>query len=191
MVARESARIVHVSQEIADQATALYFRPPLQYNKWAVNIAAVVLVWIGWACVVVACVSFTLLPLFLIGDWLSSLLFDDFDINSTYYMFKAAAYDAKYGTGPPGHVTGGYPSTSSDALATPHAPRDSSSTLPTQQFGGAGKDKFAIPTTTTTATGGRVHKDGQGLSGVELTTGEFHQQQQQEQYGGAGADRRV
>lgn len=53
VIARNSARIVHVSEAVAREAAAYYYRPPLQYNRWAVNIAYVVLLWIGWvACVV-------------------------------------------------------------------------------------------------------------------------------------------
>ncbi|GAA5926335.1 hypothetical protein JCM1841_005537 [Sporobolomyces salmonicolor] len=72
VVARNSAKIEHVSDAVAAAAAAYYFRPPLQYNKWAVNIAYVVLVWIGWVAVVI----------------------------STILMFMAADYDALNGTEP-------------------------------------------------------------------------------------------
>ncbi|GAA6015779.1 hypothetical protein JCM11491_002477 [Sporobolomyces phaffii] len=65
VVARNSAQIVHVSDQVAREAAAYYFRPPLQYNRWAVNIAYVVLIWIGF----VACVV------------------------STWFMFLAASFD--------------------------------------------------------------------------------------------------
>lgn len=74
VVARNSAQIVHVSPEVAREAAEYYFRPPLQYNKWAVNIAYIVLLWIGW----VACVV------------------------STVFMFMAASYDKLKGTEPLG-----------------------------------------------------------------------------------------
>ncbi|GAA5884702.1 hypothetical protein JCM16303_005237 [Sporobolomyces ruberrimus] len=57
VVARNTAQIVHVSPEIARQAAEYYYRPPLQYNQWAVNIAFVVLIWIGW----VSCVAATIM----------------------------------------------------------------------------------------------------------------------------------
>lgn len=53
VVARNSAKIEHVPQEVVDAAVAYYFRPPLRYRDWAVNIAYVCLLWPGWiACVI-------------------------------------------------------------------------------------------------------------------------------------------
>ncbi|POY75549.1 hypothetical protein BMF94_1452 [Rhodotorula taiwanensis] len=74
VIARNSAKIEHVSQAVADAAAAYYYRPPLQYRDWPVNIAYVCLLWPGWlACVV-----------------------------STILMFKAADWDRLNGTEPRG-----------------------------------------------------------------------------------------
>ncbi|GAA5929834.1 uncharacterized protein JCM15063_004637 [Sporobolomyces koalae] len=72
VIANNSAQIVHVSEQVAREAAEYYFRPPLQYNKWAVNIAYVCVLWVGW----VACVV------------------------STVFMFMAAAHDKMKGTDP-------------------------------------------------------------------------------------------
>ncbi|GAA5985580.1 hypothetical protein JCM10908_007030 [Rhodotorula pacifica] len=64
IVARNSAKIEHVSQAVADEAAAYYFRPPLRYRDWAVNIAYVCLLWPGW----IACVVSTIL-MFRAADW--------------------------------------------------------------------------------------------------------------------------
>ncbi|GAA5906024.1 uncharacterized protein JCM6883_002527 [Sporobolomyces salmoneus] len=64
VVARNSAQIVHVSEEVAREAAEYYFRPPLVYRKWAVNLAWVVLLWIGW----LACVVSTIL-MFMASSW--------------------------------------------------------------------------------------------------------------------------
>ncbi|GAA5823925.1 hypothetical protein JCM10212_005004 [Sporobolomyces blumeae] len=72
VVANNSAQIVHVSREVAREAASYYYRPPLEYNRWAVNVAYVVVLWIGW----VACVV------------------------STVFMFMAAAHDKLNGTDP-------------------------------------------------------------------------------------------
>lgn len=48
VVASHHASIRHVTEEEADQLRAVYYRPPTQYNKWHVNVAWVVLLWIGW-----------------------------------------------------------------------------------------------------------------------------------------------
>ena len=58
--------------EVRQAAVELYNRPPLEYKTWAVNIAFIVLIWIGLVFVV----------------W------------STYLMFKAAARDTIHGAGP-------------------------------------------------------------------------------------------
>ncbi|KAF9463464.1 hypothetical protein BDZ94DRAFT_1308769 [Collybia nuda] len=47
VVASHGARITGVSLEQAEQYERLFFRPPLRYKDWAVNIAYVVLLWIG------------------------------------------------------------------------------------------------------------------------------------------------
>ncbi|BGO95723.1 hypothetical protein NBRC10512_007423 [Rhodotorula toruloides] len=72
VVARNSAILGHVSPSVARVAVEYYFRPPLRYKDWAVNIAWVVLLWIGW----VGCVA------------------------ATVVMFLAADYDAVHGTSP-------------------------------------------------------------------------------------------
>ncbi|BGP58248.1 hypothetical protein JCM8202v2_005909 [Rhodotorula sphaerocarpa] len=41
IVARNSAVIEHVPQQVAEAAATYYFRPPLRYRDWAVNIAFV------------------------------------------------------------------------------------------------------------------------------------------------------
>lgn len=64
VVARNSAKIEHVPQEVVDAAVAYYFRPPLRYRDWAVNIAYVCLLWPGW----IACVISTIL-MFRAADW--------------------------------------------------------------------------------------------------------------------------
>ncbi|KAK4047744.1 hypothetical protein OIV83_005252 [Microbotryomycetes sp. JL201] len=74
VIATHSATITGVSDEVIREATALYFRPPLQYNKWAVNIAYVVLIWVTVPFVAV----------------------------SVYLMNKAALHAEVYGPGPMG-----------------------------------------------------------------------------------------
>ncbi|GAA5882785.1 hypothetical protein JCM3774_006090 [Rhodotorula dairenensis] len=64
VVARNSAKIEHVPQSVVDAAVAYYFRPPLRYRDWAVNIAWVCLIWPGW----IACVISTIL-MFRAADW--------------------------------------------------------------------------------------------------------------------------
>ncbi|KAK4056879.1 hypothetical protein OIO90_002129 [Microbotryomycetes sp. JL221] len=72
VVATQSVNISGVDQDVVRQATELYFRPPVQYNRWAINIAYVVLVWVTLPCVAV----------------------------SLYYMRKAALHAQLHGTGP-------------------------------------------------------------------------------------------
>ncbi|KAF5373962.1 hypothetical protein D9758_000710 [Tetrapyrgos nigripes] len=69
VIADHSAFITNITPDAQRTLTDLYFRPPLQYNKWAVNIAYVVVLWIG--------LIFTAI--------------------STFLMFKAAAHDAVHG----------------------------------------------------------------------------------------------
>ncbi|GAA6019344.1 hypothetical protein JCM8202_000990 [Rhodotorula sphaerocarpa] len=64
IVARNSAVIEHVPQQVAEAAATYYFRPPLRYRDWAVNIAFVCLLWLGW----IACVVSTIL-MFRAADW--------------------------------------------------------------------------------------------------------------------------
>ncbi|GAA6052844.1 hypothetical protein RTBOTA2_006354 [Rhodotorula toruloides] len=73
VIARNSAILSHVSPSVARAATDYYYRPPLRYKDWAVNVAWVVLLWVGW----VGCVA------------------------ATVVMFLAADYDAIHGTLPP------------------------------------------------------------------------------------------
>lgn len=54
VVARQSATITGVANEVAQAAAAYYYRPPLEYKRWAVNIAFVVLIWVGWPFVVIS-----------------------------------------------------------------------------------------------------------------------------------------
>jgi hypothetical protein len=72
VIARNSAIISGVSQQEAQDLTNLYFRPPLKYNKWAVNIAYVCVLWPGFIATAA----------------------------STYLLFKAANWDAVHGTAP-------------------------------------------------------------------------------------------
>ncbi|EGU10967.1 hypothetical protein RTG_03180 [Rhodotorula toruloides ATCC 204091] len=53
VIARNSAILSHVSPSVARAATDYYYRPPLRYKDWAVNVAWVVLLWVGW----VGCVA--------------------------------------------------------------------------------------------------------------------------------------
>lgn len=54
VVANQSAVIRGVSAEVARAAEEYYYRPPLQYNRWAVNIAFVVLIWVGFVPLVIS-----------------------------------------------------------------------------------------------------------------------------------------
>ncbi|GAA6057100.1 hypothetical protein JCM3770_002080 [Rhodotorula araucariae] len=72
VVARNSALIEHVDDATKRAAAEYYFRPPLRYRDWAVNIAFVCLIWPGW----IACVA------------------------STILMFMADTYDFRHGTSP-------------------------------------------------------------------------------------------
>ncbi|GAA5820983.1 hypothetical protein JCM11251_001907 [Rhodosporidiobolus azoricus] len=151
VVARNSARIVHVPQEVVDAATDLYFRPPLQYNKWAVNIAAVCVLWPGWV----------------------------FCVISTIFMFMAADYDALHGVAPRGVPKTSSGSISNVPLSTPpalhttsdpHASATTQSTLP----GGAHREgeKIVLP-----APEGRYlaveQPRGDGRLSVEMDHGTF------------------
>jgi len=72
VVGSHSARLSGISASTEAEALALYYRPPLQYNRFGTNIAYVVLLWIGTV----------------------------FVIASTWIMFAAADYDALHGTDP-------------------------------------------------------------------------------------------
>ncbi|KAK1227471.1 hypothetical protein PQX77_009534 [Marasmius sp. AFHP31] len=72
VVATGEADVRDVGPEEAQALTDLFFRPPLQYNKWAVNIAYVCLLW----------------PAFLATA------------ASTVIMFIAADHDERHGTEP-------------------------------------------------------------------------------------------
>lgn len=72
VVARNSAKIQHVDEQTRLAAEAYYYRPPLEYRTWAVNVAYVCLLWPGW----LACVA------------------------STVLMFLADTHDLRHGTSP-------------------------------------------------------------------------------------------
>ncbi|KPV73352.1 uncharacterized protein RHOBADRAFT_38529 [Rhodotorula graminis WP1] len=72
VVARNSAQIQHVDDATRRAAQEYYYRPPLQYRDWAVNVAYVCLLWPGW----LACVA------------------------STVLMFLADKHDLTHGTSP-------------------------------------------------------------------------------------------
>lgn len=71
-VATRTADLSAPTDEIARQGIELYFRPPLQYNKWAVNVAWVTLLWVGWLFVLL----------------------------STVVMWMSSVRDEKFGPGP-------------------------------------------------------------------------------------------
>ncbi|KAL8277724.1 hypothetical protein RQP46_009846 [Phenoliferia psychrophenolica] len=54
VVARHSAVLSGLSPEVARAAVKHYSRPPLQYNTWAVNIAYVVVLWLGTVVMLMA-----------------------------------------------------------------------------------------------------------------------------------------
>ncbi|GAA5863645.1 hypothetical protein JCM8547_003679 [Rhodosporidiobolus lusitaniae] len=132
VVARNSAQIQHVSQDIADAAAAYYFRPPLRYRDWAVNIAALCLLWPGWVACVVA----------------------------TIFMFMAADYDALHGTAPSSSLGASSPSISGVPLASTGLPSstptagnpfasDSAASLPAGAYrenAGTAAEKVVLPT---------------------------------------------
>ncbi|KAL0950206.1 hypothetical protein HGRIS_010198 [Hohenbuehelia grisea] len=72
VVASHASYITGVSSELARQYQDIYHRPPLNYKSWAVNIAYVVVLWIGWL----------------------------FTIASTTFMFIASNHDQTYGPEP-------------------------------------------------------------------------------------------
>ncbi|GAA5892701.1 hypothetical protein JCM6882_000559 [Rhodosporidiobolus microsporus] len=153
VVARNSAKIVHVPQAVADAATDLYFRPPLHYASWAVNIAAVCVLWPGWL----------------------------FCVISTVFMFMAADYDAIHGTAPRGGFAkasdstasiSGVPLATPPGLATtsdPHASATTQSTLPAGAYREG--EKVVLPT----PEGRRlsVERTASGALGVETDHGTF------------------
>jgi hypothetical protein len=56
VIASHSAFITGAPAEMQQQYTDFFFRPPLKYNTYAVNLAYVVVLWIGWVCTVAATV---------------------------------------------------------------------------------------------------------------------------------------
>jgi len=72
VVARHSARVERVSPEEAKALTDIYYRPPLRYASWPVNITYVVLLWIGFV----------------------------FTVASTIVLFMAVDHDETYGIEP-------------------------------------------------------------------------------------------
>ncbi|BGP43565.1 hypothetical protein JCM10450v2_007738 [Rhodotorula kratochvilovae] len=107
VVARNSALIQHVDDATKRAAAEYYFRPPLRYRDWAVNIAWVCLIWPGW----LACVA------------------------STVLMFMADTYDLRHGTSP--RFYGASPSSGALARASSSAQdrdAESASSLSTAQL---------------------------------------------------------
>ncbi|TFK35283.1 hypothetical protein BDQ12DRAFT_612085 [Crucibulum laeve] len=72
VIAKHSERITGVPEDTAGQYAEFFFRPPLRYRSWAVNIAYVVLLWLGLLAT----------------------------IASTVVMFMASAHDSQYGAEP-------------------------------------------------------------------------------------------
>lgn len=62
----------------------------LEYSKWAVNIAYVVVLWLGWCFTVTACVFLVYFP-----RETSTYT----SVHRTVVMFKAARHDGNAGTG--------------------------------------------------------------------------------------------
>ncbi|RDB26569.1 hypothetical protein Hypma_005678 [Hypsizygus marmoreus] len=71
VVASHSATISGVDAATQQELTEFYYRPPLLYRKWAVNIAYVVVLWVGLVCTV----------------------------GATVVMFMAAKHEGNIGTG--------------------------------------------------------------------------------------------
>jgi len=72
VISTRQAFVTGVGGDVAAALTRVYFRPPLIYRKWAVNIAWLVLLWITFA----------------------------FTVASTLLMFIAAAHDEEFGPTP-------------------------------------------------------------------------------------------
>ncbi|BGP27749.1 hypothetical protein Rt10032_c13g5095 [Rhodotorula toruloides] len=100
VVARNSAILGRVPASVAQAAVEYYYRPPLRYKDWAVNVAYVVLLWIGWVGCVVA----------------------------TVFMFLAADYDAIHGTSP--RPISLLPTTTTSSSQPPSSQPPSSTSLP-------------------------------------------------------------
>ncbi|GAA6009572.1 uncharacterized protein JCM10292_006683 [Rhodotorula paludigena] len=88
VIARQSATITGVPQSTIDAATDLYFRPPLEYRSWAVNIAWICLIWPGFIACVASCIL----------------------------MFIADSYDVQHGTDP--RYFGAYPGQDNKSSST-------------------------------------------------------------------------
>ncbi|GAA6037520.1 hypothetical protein JCM8097_008235 [Rhodosporidiobolus ruineniae] len=133
VVARNSAKIEHVPDYIKEAATQYYYRPPLQYNKWAVNIAALCILWPGWVFCVIA----------------------------TIFMFMAAEHDRVYGTAPRGgnypEAATSTPSTSNVPLATPPALFPSTSSTDPRVSSASGATGSMLPTS------GGAYREGDKL----------------------------
>ncbi|GAA5847334.1 hypothetical protein JCM9279_000241 [Rhodotorula babjevae] len=155
VVARNSAQVQHVDDATKRAAVEYYFRPPLQYRDWAVNIAYVCLLWPGW----LACVA------------------------STVLMFLADTHDLRHGTSPlyygkgkgtaagrasaRGPLVGGASGAHGEADPEAFGAGDSASTLD-----GAGGGSARVPLSTAggkpgvsaaPAAGAGVAKDGEAL----------------------------
>ncbi|PPQ65799.1 hypothetical protein CVT26_000384 [Gymnopilus dilepis] len=72
VITTHRAFITGVSDDVAATLTRVYYRPPLIYKKWAVNIAWLVLLWLAFI----------------------------FTAASTFLMFIAAAHDEEFGPTP-------------------------------------------------------------------------------------------
>jgi len=72
VVARNRSYITGVSPTLASEYEYFFHRPPLEYRNWAVNIAYVVILWIGWI----------------------------FTVVSTIYLLRASDHDQQFGTEP-------------------------------------------------------------------------------------------
>lgn len=83
-----------VTEAESQRYEEFFYRPPFVYKRWAVNIAWVVLIWIGWVATVARSV-YVLVRLagLLIGA-----------MSSTIIMWKAIEHDKVYGTGPKSDV---------------------------------------------------------------------------------------
>ncbi|KAJ3732949.1 hypothetical protein DFJ43DRAFT_1070421 [Lentinula guzmanii] len=72
VIADHSAFITGAPVEVQQQYTDFFFRPPLKYNVYSVNIAYICLLWIGWVCT----------------------------LASTILMFMGVRHEMRYGTEP-------------------------------------------------------------------------------------------
>eukprot|EP00914_Ancora_sagittata_P017990 GHVO01035513.1.p1 GENE.GHVO01035513.1~~GHVO01035513.1.p1 ORF type:complete len:252 (+),score=21.02 GHVO01035513.1:94-756(+) len=56
VIANHSAFITGAPAAMQQQYTDFFFRPPLKYNVYSVNIAYICVLWIGWVCTIVSTV---------------------------------------------------------------------------------------------------------------------------------------